>query len=56
MKGPLKLADDELARLRADGRPLWLTPGDKLKRVDGNRWAFELVRQWRQAEVEALRA
>lgn len=55
MKGPLKLDVDELKRLMADGRVMWLTPGDKLRRVDGNRWAFELVHQWRQAEADALR-
>ncbi len=55
MKGPLKLDVDELKRLMADGRVMWLTPGDKLRRVEGNRWAFELVHQWRQAEADALK-
>lgn len=56
----LKIAKDEASRLMRESandptRTLTLTiPGGKLKRIPQNQWAFELVAEWRQQEVQAL--
>lgn len=55
MKGPLKLTEEETTAITKDGRSFWLTPSGKLKRIDGNRWAFELVRKSRLAEADEAR-